>query len=54
MYIFFTEGVILQICEILRHVNSLESEKEILDYLKKLTIVDPLRQGYYAYLGILN
>ncbi|XP_057371450.1 geranylgeranyl transferase type-2 subunit alpha-like [Daphnia carinata] len=43
--------VILQVCELLRRINSVENEKEILQLVSQLTKVDPLRRGYYAYFG---
>jgi len=46
-------GVILQICEILRRIDSLGNEGEIMQLVEKLTIVDPLRRGYYAAWGNL-
>lgn len=51
---FFFKGVILQICELQRRINSLENEGEILERISQLTKVDPLRKGYYTYLGKLN
>lgn len=44
-------GVILQICELLQHIDSLENEAEIEQLVTKLTVVDPLRRGYYDYLS---
>lgn len=43
--------VILQVCELLRRIDSLGNKKEILQLVSQLTKVDPLRRGYYAYLG---
>ncbi|XP_046450899.1 geranylgeranyl transferase type-2 subunit alpha-like [Daphnia pulex] len=41
----------LQVCELLRRINGLGNETEILQLIQQLIKVDPLRQGYYNYLG---
>jgi len=46
-------GVILQICELLHRIDSFENASEIERLLTKLNVVDPLRRGYYAYLGTI-
>ena len=43
--------VILQICELLQRIDSLENEAEISELVAKLSIVDPLRRGYYDFLS---
>ena len=53
LYIVSFLGVILQICEILRRIDSLGNEGEIMQLVDKLTTVDPLRRGYYAAWGNL-
>jgi hypothetical protein len=45
------KGVKLQVCELLRRINGLGNETEILQLIQQLIKVDPLRQGYYHYLG---
>ena len=49
--ILMSTGVLLQICEMLRRMNSLENEVEVKQLISRLSVVDPLRKGYYDYLG---
>nr|CAH0106996.1 unnamed protein product [Daphnia galeata] len=41
----------LQVCELLRRINGLGNETEILQLVQQLIKVDPLRKGYYTYFG---
>ena len=40
-------GVIIQICELLRRINSVDNEPKILQLIDALCDVDPLRKGFY-------
>jgi hypothetical protein len=39
------------VCELLRRINGLGNETEILQLVQQLIKVDPLRKGYYTYFG---
>ena len=40
-------GVIVGMCEILRHIDNKVNQAEILRLASQLCIIDPLRKGFY-------